>query len=546
MDAVIFAAMVRELAEKLPGARVNKVQQPSASELLLRLWDGRSEQLLYLRTAPCATLYLTDRRFANPFTPPRFCQLLRARLSRLLSVEPWAGERLAILRFDGRQGECLLLLDFRQRPNLMLLDHQGKIIDVLHRDPDHKLLPGVDFVWPASRFKLIIEDNLEPPVGPESFKRWLTAEVAPMTSPLACLLARQADYGSSPRELLAQFARHLYEVPLAPVLAELDGDKCLLPFVPAGLELSQVVKRYATLSESLQEIDLGLDGTKGGDLQLVVRKALERLRRREKKIALDARKLADVDQLRRQAELLQAQRHILRKGLESVEVEDYYHTPPIKVSIPLEPKLSLQENIDRLYKQVRKRQRGAEHVDRRLQETREELAWLDEMRMAVEECQDGVDRDALARDLADAGYLKLRVEPASRTRAKAEEPVRRTTSPSGFELVWGKNPRGNDLVSCNIAHADDPWFHVYNQPGCHLVLRRAGHSGEIPDEDILYAAQLTAGYSSARDDTSVEVMQTTAGVVSKPKGARPGLVRVDSFETIRVAPHRLDQVSQND
>ena len=167
------------------------------------------------------------------------------------------------------------------------------------------------------------------------------------------------------------------------------------------------------------------------------------------------------------------------------------------------------------------------------------------MQFAIDDAGDDLERERLARELEAAGYLSLRSEPSSRSRAKVAEPVRRAVSPSGFELVWGKNPRGNDYVSCKLAQRDDLWFHVWQKPGCHLVLRRAGRPGEIPAEDIEYAASLAAGYSSARVDNQVEVMMALGKAVHKPKGARPGLVTVDPYETVRVSPLRLPEEPEN-
>jgi len=541
MDAVVFAALLRELGETLPGARVNKVQQPSADELLLRLWDGRQERLLYLRFSAPPVLYLTDRRFANPFTPPRFCQLLRARLSRLLSIEPWQGERLALLRFDGKQGECLLLLDFRVRPNLILLDAQEDIIDVLHRDSGQQILPGNAYPWPGSRYLELLDEALLPPAGAGDFQHWLSEQVAPMTPGLAKHLAGRIAPSVTSQDLLNQCRAQLYDEPLMPVVVDLQGRKQLLPFVPDGVGSDRIVRRFKSMSEALQEQDMNPASSPADTLSQTVNRAIDKLQRRQKRITSDAEKLSRAPEIRQHAELLLAQRHLLRRGMAEVELDDYYSSPPGRITLTLDPRLTPQENIDRLFKQVKKLQRGAEHVERRLAETAEELEWLGEMQLAIQECRDDVEKDALVRDLSAAGYLKLRQEPASRSRAKVQEPLRRTTSPAGFELVWGKNPRGNDLVSCRMAHADDLWFHVYNQPGCHLILRRAGYAEEIPAADIEFAAQLAAGYSSAQNAPSVEVMQTSAKMVRKPKGARPGLVHVDSFETLKVAPQRLPE-----
>ena len=77
-----------------------------------------------------------------------------------------------------------------------------------------------------------------------------------------------------------------------------------------------------------------------------------------------------------------------------------------------------------------------------------------------------------------------------------------------------------------MTDADDLWFHVNRQPGCHLVIKCPDGSAAVAEEDVVFAAALAAGYSRARHDSKVEVMMARGRAVSKPKGWRPGLVRV--------------------
>jgi len=548
MDAVLFTGMIRELSEKLTGARINKIHQPGADEILFRLWTGTDEKFLYFSTSGKGVFHLTHRRFANPFTPPRFCQLLRARLSRFVSIEQITGERLARFGFTGPQGSCTLIVDFRLKPNLVLLDAQERIIDALRRDPKTGVLPGADYDQPESRFAWLNDSSLAHPAAiddAQSLTRWLLDSVAPMTPWLARCITQEYSCGTSVPLLLSNVRCKLYDEPLRPTLLRADGQTYLSPVQFNCIDDNDVLERYTTLSEV---IEAGVQNSRDrhDDLLHQVNRAIKKLQRRQKSIARDAEKMKDIDQFRKQAELLAAQRHLLEKGLASVDVDDYYCDPPVKVNIKLNPRLTPQENIDRKFKEVRKFERGTVHVSRRLAETESELTWLHEMELALNESDDGVERDALARELCDAGYLTLRQEPASRKRAETSEPLWRTHSPAGYELVWGKNPRGNDQVSTRLAHSDDLWFHVHNQPGCHLLLRRAGFTGDIPLADIEYAASLAAGYSSARYDTRAEVMMARAGAVRKPKGARPGAVVVDTFEAIRVAPQRLPEKGGSD
>jgi len=549
MDALVFSALVRELAPLLEGARINKIHQPSGDELLLRLWNGEHEQRLYLRArAGSATLYLTGRRFANPFTPPRFCQLLRARLSRMERLEQWHAERLAVLSFSGRKGECYrLLIDFRRAPNLVLLGDGVRVVDALHRDPVAGAMPGGSFVFPEPRPINLLKElpAVIPSASAEQFRQWLSKEVGPVPPWLATACERRVEAGDSPRVLLGELRERLLRDTFDPVQLEISGRSRLLPFRLSWVDAISG-ESYATVSEGIEAFDAdSVQATRHDPLLSRIDKAIERLERRRVYIERDRCQLKELERLKHQADLLLANRHLLRRGQASIEVVDYLQDPAATVSIPLDARHTPQQNIDQKFKQIKKLRRGEEHVNRRARETVEEQGWLKEMRLAVEECSDELERDQLSRELAGAGYLKRRQEPPGRSRPKVPDPLLRTCSPGGYELVWGKNPRGNEKVSHQLASGEDLWFHAHERPGCHLLLRRAGRREEVPDQDIAHAASLAAGYSAARNDPLVEVMVASAADVRKPKGARPGLVTVSRFRTVRVAPLRLPQDLDN-
>jgi predicted ribosome quality control (RQC) complex YloA/Tae2 family protein len=110
-----------------------------------------------------------------------------------------------------------------------------------------------------------------------------------------------------------------------------------------------------------------------------------------------------------------------------------------------------------------------------------------------------------------------------------------------LKLFWGKNSRTNDYVSRRLTGSNDLWFHAHHMPGCHLVLKSEGPADQVPEEDVLSAASFAAGYSKGKDAGKVEVIVAEGRAVKKPKGARPGLVTVESYRTVLVAPRRLDE-----
>ena len=131
--------------------------------------------------------------------------------------------------------------------------------------------------------------------------------------------------------------------------------------------------------------------------------------------------------------------------------------------------------------------------------------------------------------------------PASKAASRAAAAsvaagTRRFLSPSGFEIVVGRNNRGNEHVSHSLARPGDLWMHVQGAPGCHALLRassgspnsntRAG-AGSPSDADVQACADLASHFSSLRLSTKCPVIVVDPKHVKKARGGRPGMVQVE-------------------
>jgi predicted ribosome quality control (RQC) complex YloA/Tae2 family protein len=549
MDLPFIEAVVGELREKCRGAAVGKIHQPGPDEVVLRLRSGRENLRLLLSASPRASrLHLTEAHLPNPAAPPRFCQLLRARLCRLLEVDRLPGERIVRLLFAGSGGERWLLVAelLGAHANLIFLDGENRIVDALHRvgGEGRAVVPGRPYAPPALPPRLDLEAGVPevPPAVP--FRSWLLATVTPMTPLLAADLAAAVEQGETPQAALARFRARWLARKFTPILGVWRQQRVLAAFSPEHLVIEKVqpfaspsLAADAFYAEATAEETFA--GGKG-ELERVVRKGLARLERRLDHIAAEAQKGSGGERQRELGELLLANLHRLRRGLSEVAVDDWYADPPAEVTISLDPALSPQENAEGYFRRHRKAKRALEHVDRRRRETLAELEWLGGEALALEEAETPEEVAAVRQELAEAGLLPSRAEPGRRPRHPAPEAaVRRATTPGGFQFFWGKNNRSNDHVTRQQTGPDDLWFHARGLPGCHLVLKRGEHKGAVPQKDLLFAAAVAAGYSRGKDAGKVEVMVAEGRFVKKPKGARPGLVTVERYRTVMVKPLRL-------
>lgn len=552
MDSLIFQAMAVELDRELANSRVDRVIQVTAGTLVLRLWTGREKHQLLLKADGQGSFHLTRKAHAAPAHPPRFCQLLRARLRRLTAVRAEPLDRVVHFLFTGanRENYDLVLEGFGAQGNLILVDASGRIIDLLWRQQGARsLLPGQAYELPAQipRIALFGErETLMARLGEaKNAQAMARLDIAPMSPALARAICNEKASGRSLQSIVEQLQDAFRDAAFQALRVFWDDGSGLLPLA-LGVSGFARVERAEDLSRLLEKTSMEDEQEPARDLKarlagLVVRQRTK-LGKRLENIASEKDRQSDPESLRVKGDLILANLHQIRRGSTSVVVDDYYQSPATRVTIPLDAMLSPQENAERCFKLYRKAKRSGEHHQRRLQETEQELAWLDQVELSLEEAEGGDDLYQVQLELESAGLLKAAKGQLGKRRTEApEDQLRQAVSPGGLKIFWGKNSRTNDYVSRRLTAATDLWFHAQGMPGCHLVLKCGAAAGQVPEEEILYAASLAAGYSRGKDSGKVEVIVAQGRAVQKPKGARPGLVTVEAYRTVMVAPRRLEE-----
>lgn len=105
----------------------------------------------------------------------------------------------------------------------------------------------------------------------------------------------------------------------------------------------------------------------------------------------------------------------------------------------------------------------------------------------------------------------------------------------GWHIWAGRTSRDNDRLSTKVARNKDWWFHVKGSPGSHVVLF-VRDKDEPPRSVVEAAAAVAAWHSKQRSGGRVAVNATRAVNVSKPRGAKPGLVAIRKETTMMVRP----------
>jgi predicted ribosome quality control (RQC) complex YloA/Tae2 family protein len=244
-----------------------------------------------------------------------------------------------------------------------------------------------------------------------------------------------------------------------------------------------------------------------------------RLARLEAHLARDIESLPDAVVLRRSAEALLAAPQAGPAGALEARVADPY-APESRITVSLDPRLSLRANADRLFEKARRIDHARTQVEARIADTRAALILA----------KDKEGRSERARDLADFAPL-----PPERRNATADSGSgpRHYLSSRGLSILVGRGARENHHLTFSVARPEDLWLHARDVPGAHVILR--DHEGRAGPEDEREAAEVAAFFSDARGDAGIDVHVTRRKHV-RAAGGGPGRVKVAYSETLRVTP----------
>ena len=574
LDGAFLRHIKKELEEKLVGARVDKIHQPNREELVVAFRTREAAyRVLFSARANSARVHFTSIPLENPKQPPMLCMLLRKKLqgAKLVAIRQPDLERLLHFEFDAinELGDHVLLtltMEVMGRySNIILWDEQGKIVDALKRvdaemSSQRLVLPGLTYHLPPPQNKLcplttqqqqVVQALQALPRDMELSKGFLS--VLQGVSPIVCReLAHQVGRG---RELTVKtmdeeqyFRAGFFYQQMKETLDEVSGR----PFMAVNLQkkpmdfsfveihqygVSAVVKEMESFSTLLDEFYRERDKqermrVREQDLLRLLSTHAERLSRKMNAQRGELEQCANRDELRVAGDLVSAHMYAIPKGAAAVDLPNFYEEQQPLVHIQLDPALTPSQNAQKYYKEYRKAKTAEEKLTEQIDLAGKELEYLESVLDALARAETERDLAEIRAELQEQGYLR-RLRSKKDKPAAVSAPMQFTTS-DGFTVLVGRNNRQNDRLTLKTANNNDIWFHTKNIPGSHTVLVT---NGREPTETAMEeAAKLAAQHSRAKDSSQVPVDYTKVRNVSKPQGAKPGMVIYVRYKTMYVTP----------
>lgn len=574
-DGMFLYFLRHELEQKVIGARVDRIHQPTREEIIVALrWKGGAGKLLLSANAGGARLHFTEAAPENPKQPPMFCMLLRKHLgsARLVRLEQAGMDRILHLVFEsvnelGDLVELTLVLEIMGRhSNIILIDQNGKIIDAVKRiDAEmssvRQILPGMTYQMPPpqpDKLDLLSADVSQitqrvSAAGGREISKALLSTVQGM-SPLTCreaenytvrgadVLAGEMDEQQKKRleEWLSMLKLRLREYSGVPtILLEPSKKPRDFSFLPIhqfrGALISREEASYSALLDSFYAERDQIDRMKqrSHDLLRLLANTSDRIARKIAAQQEELKECANREKLKIKGDLISANLYQITKGETVLQTQNFYDEALPTVTIPLDPALTPVQNAQKYYNEYRKQDTAEKKLQELIEQSQEELQYLDSVFDSLARAVRESELSAIREELSQTGYIK-------RYKDKTKKPEKllpvEYRSSDGFTILVGRNNVQNDRLTLKDAHNYDMWFHTQKIPGSHTVIVADGK--QIPNRTLEEAAVIAAYHSRARGSALVPVDYTIIKNVKKPSGTKPGKVIYDKFETAIVTPDK--------
>ena len=575
LDGFSMHPLTRELDTALAGGRIDKITQPNKQSIILSVRQPGQNFLLHISiNSQNPSAHLLEKNLENPPEPPVFCMVLRKQIEtgRIAQVRQHGLDRLLLIDIDslaagGRIVTKTLVLELMGKYSNIILVQDGIIIDALRKIGANSsrvrtVLPGQAYELPPGQekkdlFTDAIADIMaivkaDPSLRLDKALLAACMGFGPVSAKEVCFSAGLAP--SMRIEALdeADFAavedalKEIRESALHAGDADAPEDKAVLLLgenqkvlamaaFPLHYLPEATVLTFPTISAMLEKADSLL-----GSYVLPDKDRFRKLVKNEKNRAEN--KLTKLDEEIAAAEnaeefkvrgdnLMTYQYQFKDREDASVTVPNIYSETGESITIPLDQRLTLVENMQACYKKYDKLKRAQELLQVQRRECEANIAYLESIEASLLASSSLAEIAEIHNELIAAGYL--REKPKKKNNDKPARPFH-FQAPDGTEILVGKNNYQNDKLTFKTARYNDTWFHTKDIPGSHVVLQNGGT--EPSEEDILLAASLAAHFSKARGSSKIPVDYTEIRYVKKPSGSKPGFVIFTNQKTLYITP----------
>lgn len=575
LDGLVIHSIVDELHSKLLGGKIDKVYQPENDEVVLHIRNNKQNfKLVLSASASNPRVYLAnDYKKENPINAPMFCMLFRKHIQggNIVNISQVGFERIikiSVESFDELKEKTTkdIIVEIMGRHSNIILTHSldNKIIDSAKRIPPsisrvRQLLPGLTYDLPPEQNKLnplndiSLQDftntlkDFQGNIFKSIYSKFLG--ISPIIAKEICFRAK-VDEKTDTIDCSDEIFNLIY-IEFLNLFKNIKSNNytpCMFidESIDRVIDFSCVnINLFSTLSsvkdDSMSKILEDYYKTKdikdrihqrSSDLRKSISIKLDRLYNKLKKQNEELLESENADSYKVSGELITSYIYMIEKGMESVEVDNFYDSEYKSVKIKLNKNLTPSENAQKYFKKYAKMKTAKVEINNQIKISEEEIHYLENILLSIENCENLAELLDIREELGKVGYLK--------SQNKSKKETKLTTKPheflssDGFKILVGKNNKQNDHLTLKVADNNDIWLHTKNIPGSHVIIKCEGK--EVSDETLFEGAMLAAYFSKSKMSAQVPVDYTKKKNIKKPNGAKPGMVIYETNNTIYVTP----------
>ena len=571
-DGIVTRAVVKELNDKLVGGKVNRINQPENRTILLQIYKNKNNYKLLLDASSNRPgFYLSNENKENPIKAPNFCMLLRKHLQNgvIESIEQKGIDRVVDINISSMNelGDLVtktLTIEVMGKYSNIILREGFNILDSITRVTEdlsrvRQLLPGLSYTYiedskvditRENKLPSEIISNMEKDIKMARFFYMNYTGFSPQISD-EILYESIVDRNKKSKELNSEELEKIdtsFKNIVDKILSDdylyatyrdetgnmLDFHCLKLNYLMAEIKteenMSTACEKYFTESFVSDKVS-----QKASSLSKKVYHLLEKDRNKLVKLLDEREKAKDREKYKIYADIISANVHNMDRGLKSIVLQNFYDPELSNLDIPLDVKKSPWENAQFYYKKFSKLKTSENLLKKQIPLLEDDIKYFEQVLDSLKKVETDSEVMEIRSELANGGYI-------SKGKTKNKNKSSKPSTPHHFvnerdkHFYVGKNNYQNDYITLKLANRDDIFIHVKDVPGSHVILR----NDNITKEDILDGCFLAAKYSSVSNEQNVAVDYTEKKNVRKAKGAKPGMVYYDDFNTNFVNPKEFN------
>jgi len=553
-DGMTTKLMVHELNTLLVNSRIEKIYVPNKSEIIISVHsqDRNNAKLLISIDANHSRIHLTNCTRENPAVAPHFCMILRKYMQggKILEISQKELDRVIFIKFEnindfGDYVQKTLVIELMGKYSNVILIEEDRIIDSMKHVTSmmssvREVLPNKKYILPSSlgkynfletsfpQFESVLEKEFTITnaisnkfVGiSKSFVQGICLSLSIDSNELVRNLNQNilSNIYDSIHEILKNISHHQIQI----AYTTNEKDYYLTNSLTENqISYSQVLDKFYASKEQVSILK-----TAKMNIEREINSQLNKLHKKLNQSLEILEEQNDLEKYRQYGDLISSNIYRMNLGMDKLITENFYDNNSL-IEIPLMPNRTPSQNAQQYFKKYAKLKKAISYAIENKNSYEKDIDYLESVLFNLEEAQTLNEVDDIREELISSGVLK-KSGKRNKHRDFPSEPIR--YEKNGIEILVGRNNLQNDKLTFKIAKKTDTWLHTKNIHGSHVIIR----STEIPDDVLLYAAQIAAKHSQAKNSSGVEVDYTLVKYVHKESGSKPGMVIYTDYHSIIV------------